>query len=424
MSAEKSNQRGLSGDSESTVTQPEPSPLAGKGDTTGRTASTTSKAGSGMNGGKKPKGNKPIGHNVKDKGQPKPKADGNGGDSNAALCKRIDSLERIVTQMVELEQQRYDPPQHNTAVPAGDQPMDTAPDYFYDDPTGAGFEPDFIDHDRQSSSDFSSTSASAEALPVPAMAAKFMAPKDVGKPIDETIAQTANYLVKNQMEGKTLEDVSAKYPLPDNCQFIDTPKVNPPIWENLPSHTRSRDLKIQRAQKSLSKGLNAYLRTVSADTMSDTQQDALALLCNAQFELNCLRKDLIKPDLNSRYSHLCKPSTPVTRLLFGDNLSKQVKELKDQQLATAGVTKGQGGRRYHPYQYQNRAMSQQRQYRAAGWTSSSTAYRPFSGMTDRPFLGRTQGRGRPQPPGQSRRQQAPATQTRPSPNQGAIPKRK
>ena len=231
MSAEKSNQRGLSGDSESTVTQPEPSPLAGKGESTGRTASTTSKAGSGMNGGKKPKGNKPIGHNVKDKGQPKPKADGNGGDSNAALCKRIDSLERIVTQMVELEQQRYDPPQHNTAVPAGDQPMDTAPDYFYDDPTGAGFEPDFIDHDRQSSSDFSSTSASAEALPVPAMAAKFMAPKDVGKPIDETIAQTANYLVKNQMEGKTLEDVSAKYPLPDNCQFIDTPKVNPPIWE-------------------------------------------------------------------------------------------------------------------------------------------------------------------------------------------------
>ena len=183
--------------------------------------------------------------------------------------------------------------------------------------------------------------------------------------------------------------------------------MNPPIWENLPVTTKARDIKIQRAQKSLSKGLNAYLRTLSSSSISETQQDALALLCNAQYELNCLRKDFIKPDLNSKYSHLCKPSTPVSRLLFGDNLSKQVKDLKDQQLATAGVTKGSYGygktrpyssqQHYHPYK--GHASAQQRQYRAAGWTSSNPSYRPRSGTADRPFLGQgPQGRGRYQAP--------------------------
>lgn len=443
-SAEHCNQRG-NGEMPCTSpakTTPEPSPLAGKGDK-GRTAST-SKAGSGASGSKT--GKIKVKRTDIQKGQtlsvpPKPKAVESGGEMNSQLCKRIESLEKMVAQMVDC--QRFATPTVSAPAVVDPRPqIDT--DYDYPGPTGdypmEGIEEndyggsDFDHH----SSDLSMSSDSylpahhasaTETTPVPAIAAKFIAPKDVGEPIDGTIAQTANYLVANQMGAKTLEEVSGKYPLPDNCQLIDTPKVNPIIWDNLPPNTRTRDLKIQRVQKSLSKGLNAFLRTVPSDNLSDTQQDALALLCNAQFELNCLRKDFIKPDLNSRYAHLCKPSTPVTRLLFGDNLSKQVKEMKDQQLATAGVTKGQGRprthERYHPYQ--GRAMTQQRHYAAAGWNTGK-AYRPFSATTDsRPFLGHRQERGRPPPPSQPRsqtRSQAPATQTRPSHSQGTFPKRK
>ena len=63
--------------------------------------------------------------------------------------------------------------------------------------------------------------------------------------------------------------------------------------------------------------------------LNEIQQDAVALLANAQFELNQLRKDLIKPDLIPRYTHLCKPSVKTTQWLFGDELSKVMKEMDD-----------------------------------------------------------------------------------------------
>ena len=38
-------------------------------------------------------------------------------------------------------------------------------------------------------------------------------------------------------------------------------------------------------------------------------KDGLLLVANAVFELNCLHKELTKPDLNPQFHHLCKPLT-------------------------------------------------------------------------------------------------------------------
>ncbi|EDO40115.1 predicted protein [Nematostella vectensis] len=48
-------------------------------------------------------------------------------------------------------------------------------------------------------------------------------------------------------------------------------------------------------------------------------------------ELNQRRKELIKPDLNNEYRHLCSSSSNVTITdqLFGDDLAKEVKELTE-----------------------------------------------------------------------------------------------
>ncbi|KAJ8026955.1 hypothetical protein HOLleu_31934 [Holothuria leucospilota] len=111
-------------------------------------------------------------------------------------------------------------------------------------------------------------------------------------------------MLDHKLEAKALEDSVAKYPLPSNCQLVDSPKVNPSVWDNVPAAAKTNDLKLQRIQKSLIRGPNAFMRTLTADSISEPQQDTLALLCNANFELNCLRKDFIKPYLNTRYSHL------------------------------------------------------------------------------------------------------------------------
>ena len=256
---------------------------------------------------------------------------------------------------------------------------------------------------------------------IPVLAAKFAVHSGVGEPVDNELANSTAYLIAHPLEEKMLEDTAAKYPAPSNCTNLDTPKVNAPIWDNLPQHTRSRDVKLQRVQKSLTKGLSALIQSFPTSQLTEVQHDALALLCNANFELNCLRKELIKPDMASTYSHLCKPNTPVSKFLFGDELGKRMKDMKEEQRAASGAvksTKPMARTPYHPYRGSGYAK---RQYRSAGWTSNpnnrAPAGRPIGGGPSRSFLGQRTQWGHKQPP--------PHTQTRPPQTQHrGAPQRK
>ena len=57
--------------------------------------------------------------------------------------------------------------------------------------------------------------------------------------------------------------------------------------------------------------------------------DSLALMGHSINEVNIKRRELIKPDLNDQFKQLCCSHTPVTRLLFGDDLPKSVKEISE-----------------------------------------------------------------------------------------------
>lgn len=101
----------------------------------------------------------------------------------------------------------------------------------------------------------------------------------------------------------------------------------------------------------------------------------------------------MKPEMNPKYLHLCKPSVPVTKWLFGDNLSGQVKDLQEEQKTTAGVLKRQlqpqPRRRYQPYNTYGR-----QRYYDAGWINANNQGRNPSRASGgggrgngRPFLG-------------------------------------
>ena len=186
--------------------------------------------------------------------------------------------------------------------------------------------------DNTDSSRHSEPGAStAQEKVVPALVAKFAAQADVGPDLDEEIASSTMFLMNNKLEEKILDETSAKYLPPANCATLDAPKVNQTIWENLTPSTRSRDFKLSRVQKLLTRGLTAFAQSLLPSTLSDKQQDALDLLANANYEMNALRKELIKPEMNTAYNHLCKASTPVTKFLFGDDLGKRVKDMKEEQ---------------------------------------------------------------------------------------------
>ncbi|KAJ8030263.1 hypothetical protein HOLleu_26626 [Holothuria leucospilota] len=212
-------------------------------------------------------------------------------------------------------------------------------------------------------------------------AARFATPENTGEPISDQLASSIDYLLSSKLEEKHLTETMDKYLQPSNCNNLLVPKVNPLVWENVLSKTRSLDLKLQRCQKPLVTGLIAMVKSFEGNDPSEVQQDAVALLSNAVFELNNVRKELIKPDLHQRYSHLCKQSQLTTQWLFGDDLPKKVKEIDEEHKAVAVMKTPQtkyanpsptSTHRFNPMRPSTATRGFTR-YQRAGWSVRSRA---------------------------------------------------
>ena len=77
--------------------------------------------------------------------------------------------------------------------------------------------------------------------------------------------------------------------------------------------------------------------------------DSIALLCNKHHKLNMKRQKLIKPELNPPHARLCKEEIKTTSKLFGDDLSKHLKDMvelkkagKQMQKSSSTSTSSQG----------------------------------------------------------------------------------
>ena len=226
-------------------------------------------------------------------------------------------------------------------------------------------------------------------------AASFAIEKDVGKKIRADVAKSLSHALMFKMEDTKLKEAMDRHKCPSNCDQLQTPAVNAPIWSDIPPHTRSKDLKLQRIQRPLIAGLTAMAKLDNDYKLNQDIRDGFMLLANASYELSCLRKDMIKPDLNPTFHHLCRPLSnervkkeklTITReyasLLFGTELGKQVKDIQEERKATSGVMKrkqsaGYSGYRFKPYN-KNSATRQgfQAAAAAAGWKSNSN---PFLG---------------------------------------------
>ena len=165
-------------------------------------------------------------------------------------------------------------------------------------------------------------------------AARFCGPNETGKPLDAELAQGIRCMMTEKMEEKALNEVMEGYETPAKLPELCVPLVNETIWTSLSPKVRSVDCKMQRVQKYIIKGMTAGLTDMTAADAKKNNEDSWACLTAANNELNMLRRELIKPELNQRFAHLCRPSVKVTNLLFGDDLGKQIKDLTESQKAT------------------------------------------------------------------------------------------
>ncbi len=206
----------------------------------------------------------------------------------------------------------------------------------------------------------------------------FAAESETGGTIRQDVAVTLGKALVNPYDEKKVQEAMNKVKVPTNCPSLIAPKVNLQIWSNIQPKTRSVDLKLQRVQKPLVKGLTALAKLDEKQPLTKDMKEAFLLLSVANFELNCVRREMIKPNLNPEFHHLCSTKNKTTEWLFGDDLGKQCKDLQEESKATRGVmrggssNRGRGTGRFRPYPKFNQSFHAAAA--AAGWTKNSSSF--------------------------------------------------
>ena len=75
--------------------------------------------------------------------------------------------------------------------------------------------------------------------------------------------------------------------------------------------------------------LKVYLLMCYSSLILDQVMDSITLVANASCKLNMKWQELIKPNLNPPYTRLCKQDIKPSTKLFGDELSKHLKDMAE-----------------------------------------------------------------------------------------------
>ena len=183
------------------------------------------------------------------------------------------------------------------------------------------------------------------------------------KSVNNNLAEMVNKLFREGLSEDKFQEMVKASPRPENCDGLAKIKVNQLVWNIIPTQARSCDVVFQNLQTSIVK--SATIITKLADKMVslndhklvESALDALALLGHANKQLVHSRRSALKPVIQSEFGHLCSPTVPYTNLLFGDDVSKNVKDIKDMEKLKKMMRKGamptRGGR-FHPYPMRGR----------------------------------------------------------------------
>ncbi|CAB4006980.1 Hypothetical predicted protein [Paramuricea clavata] len=162
--------------------------------------------------------------------------------------------------------------------------------------------------------------------------------EQLGPAVSEKLAEVINKTLRSKLSEEKLKEKQNAYPRPQNCESLETTRVNPEIWAQLQSSTRSRDIRLQKVQSVLLKGLLPLVQLLENCRQSDDRStdkgkiiklalDSVSLVAQANVELNSRRRALIKPDLNEKFQQICGDHVPITTLLFGDDVAKTLQDI-------------------------------------------------------------------------------------------------
>ena len=170
----------------------------------------------------------------------------------------------------------------------------------------------------------------------------FTPQKATSPPIDSQIAVLINNMLVGGLSAEMVKERLEKNLPPENCENLSVTTLNEEVWDLLPRKSRSVDLAFQAVQATMLQGTAALTNLVghlvTGISKGDTPNtrdglnhvmDSIALLGNANWKINMKRRELIKPDLNPAFTRLCREEIKPTLKLFGDDLSKHMKDMSE-----------------------------------------------------------------------------------------------
>ncbi|XP_071539209.1 LOW QUALITY PROTEIN: uncharacterized protein [Panulirus ornatus] len=207
---------------------------------------------------------------------------------------------------------------------------------------------------------------------------------EVSDGIDQHVADMVNHVfahgLREEEYKEILEDDAAKRP--DNCHALAPVDCNLQVLDALKSDAKKADFRLKDVGRDIITAATILTVTHSVDKIAQTSQPdaaqevgmlngAQALLGHANHKNNLARRFIIKCEIN-KYAHLCSDKVPMTRLLFGDDVSLSATHIEESEklrskiaprkpLSTSkfgpGKFRGSSGRlaiqgfyaRFHPY---------------------------------------------------------------------------
>ena len=127
---------------------------------------------------------------------------------------------------------------------------------------------------------------------------------------------------------------------PKNCTRLDVVRVNDGIFNNLGKEIKTNDVLGQKVQRPIIKGvtimvqikdmlMNGKQSEIDRNKVSTLLNDAIALVKDGSHELDLRRRSVLKDQLKPEYRSLASEFSPVTELLFGEELENQLTRLRN-----------------------------------------------------------------------------------------------
>lgn len=181
---------------------------------------------------------------------------------------------------------------------------------------------------------------------------KFQNSETVDCEINDDLAFFVNNAFRNGISEDKQSEMTKDIHRPSNCDALVKTRVNQGIWRLLKPQTQTDDSKMQGIQTHIIKAAACMTKLLDKCGESLDSQDlewgtnSLALLGQANKQINNKRKEMHKPDLDPRYHYLTSSTLPFTEHLYGEDgdVNKNVGEINDLNRIGRNVSRGYNSR--------------------------------------------------------------------------------